>query len=254
MGIPARILALARTRRCCRVAIGSMKARATSSLLRPQTVRRVSATCASSARAGWQQVKIRRRRSSGHSASSSLPPIGPNGGTERCPSASISVKRRARRSRSIARRRATATSHADGFVGAPERGHCSSATAKASCRLSSARSKSPSRRIRVARARRRISPPPDSNMAASSAGFTGLGSLRGRTGRSMVPVRRDSSRHGRSLVEIRGFDEKPALLLGLSERAVGAERLPSRTRTLVAVLIGCGPPPPLRCPLWRCSQ
>ena len=44
---------------------GTRNARAISSVSRPHRVRRVSATCASGASAGWQQVKIRRRRSSG---------------------------------------------------------------------------------------------------------------------------------------------------------------------------------------------
>ena len=52
------------------VAVGTRKARAISSVSRPPSVRSVSATWASSASAGWQQVKISRRRSSGMSPGS----------------------------------------------------------------------------------------------------------------------------------------------------------------------------------------
>ena len=44
---------------------GTRKARAISSVVRPPRVRSVSATWASSASAGWQQVKMSSRRSSG---------------------------------------------------------------------------------------------------------------------------------------------------------------------------------------------
>lgn len=59
-----------------------------------------------------------------------------------------------RRSASIALKRPLDTSHARGLAGRPSRGHCSNATRNASCSASSARSKSPSKRIRVARMRR----------------------------------------------------------------------------------------------------
>ena len=52
------------------VGAGTRKARAISSVERPPSVRSVRATCASSASAGWQHVKIRRSRSSGTDASS----------------------------------------------------------------------------------------------------------------------------------------------------------------------------------------
>ncbi len=50
--------------------------------------------------------------------------------------------------------RPTDTSHARGWASTPSRGHCSIAVRKASCSASSARSKSPSSRIRVAKMRR----------------------------------------------------------------------------------------------------
>ena len=61
--------AFARTMRCASVAGVTRNARAISSVVRPQTSRKVSATCPSGGRAGWQQVKMRRRRSSSISSS-----------------------------------------------------------------------------------------------------------------------------------------------------------------------------------------
>src|SRR2546430_11990962 len=60
----SRILILARTMRWATVDGAVRKARAISSVVRPQTSRNVSAICASGGRAGWQQVKINRNRSS----------------------------------------------------------------------------------------------------------------------------------------------------------------------------------------------
>src|SRR5678815_2294307 len=51
---------------------------------------------------------------------------------------------------SIALKRPAETSHGTGLAGIPSRGHCSTAARNASCIASSARSKSPSRRISVA--------------------------------------------------------------------------------------------------------
>ena len=73
-GMPAsRILRLARTRRCGIVVSETRKARAISGVCRPPTSRRVSATRASSASAGWQQVKISAQSvvGDGHGSSSS---------------------------------------------------------------------------------------------------------------------------------------------------------------------------------------
>src|SRR5437867_4091859 len=58
------IFDFARTIRCARVGDGVRKACATSSVVRPQTSRSVSAIWASGLRAGWQQVKMSRKRSS----------------------------------------------------------------------------------------------------------------------------------------------------------------------------------------------
>ena len=56
--------------RCASVGAGVRNACAISSVVRPHTSRSVSATCASGASAGWQQVKIRRSRSSSTLSSS----------------------------------------------------------------------------------------------------------------------------------------------------------------------------------------
>ena len=63
------ILARARTSRLAIVGSGTRNARAISSVSSPPRVRRVSATWASSASAGWQQVKMSSSRSSGISSS-----------------------------------------------------------------------------------------------------------------------------------------------------------------------------------------
>src|SRR6266550_577930 len=79
--MPARrILRLARTRRWAMVASGTRKALAICGVVSPPSVRSVSATRASGASAGWQQVNISRRRSSGTalmSVTSPPPPLPP---------------------------------------------------------------------------------------------------------------------------------------------------------------------------------
>ena len=61
----ALILALARDRRRFIVSGATRNARAISSVVSPPTARKVSATCASVARAGWQHMKTSSSRSSG---------------------------------------------------------------------------------------------------------------------------------------------------------------------------------------------
>jgi len=150
----SRIFALARTMRWATVEAPVRKARAISSVVRPQTSRNVRAICASGGRAGWQQVKINRSRSSAtlssfHAAGS------PVSASNRRASSTNDASNRARRRRpSMALKRPVETSQALGLAGTPSRGQCSTAAVKASCSASSARSKSPSRRISVARTRR----------------------------------------------------------------------------------------------------
>ena len=110
------------------VGSGTRNARAISSVPSPPSVRSVSATCASSASAGWQQVKISSRRSSGIAVSSTVSSTASGTSSWRVFSASV----RSRRMRSIARLRAVVTSHARGLAGVPSRGHRSAAAANAS--------------------------------------------------------------------------------------------------------------------------
>ncbi len=136
--LAATILRLARTIRCAMVGSDPRNAAAISCVVKPATARSVSATCASWASAGWQQVKMRRRRSSASAGSA--------GTADRSNSATFSAYRRSRRSRSIARRRAVVMSHAPGLSGMPCSGHLSSAATRLSWTTSSAMSKLPSTR------------------------------------------------------------------------------------------------------------
>src|SRR5688572_26783429 len=145
----SRILFLARTMRCASVGAGVRKALAISSVVSPHTSRSVSATCASGAIAGWQQVKMRRRRSSSISSLSFS-----SASTDSRNSSSTETMRDSLRILSMALNRPAETSHARGLSGRPSFGHCSSAARKASASASSARSKSPSRRNSVANTRR----------------------------------------------------------------------------------------------------
>src|SRR5882757_4782377 len=155
--MPARrIFCLARNRRCAIASSLARKARATWAVVSPHTVRSVSATCTSAAKDGWQQVKISRSMSSSSTLSVA------SQGADACSSNScvnaccLLRKEMLRRTRSIALWRPTLTSHARGLDGNSALnsalGQRSNATANASCKASSARSKSPTRRIRVASA------------------------------------------------------------------------------------------------------
>ena len=146
----ALIFRLARTSRLAIVGSGTRKARAISSVVSPPSVRSVSATCASTASAGWQHVKMSSRRSSGKVVLFT----------------SSSTSPRARRAGRLSRRGSarggcgrwlgcapSSSSQARGLSGTPSRGQRSAAIANASCAASSARSKSPRKPIRVARTR-----------------------------------------------------------------------------------------------------
>ena len=104
----AVIFRLARTSRCAIVASGTRNARAISSVVRPPSVRSVSATCASSASAGWQHVKMSSSRSSANGRRR------PSSSVDRAPRhvEQLRLARRSvrsRRMRSIARLRAVVT-------------------------------------------------------------------------------------------------------------------------------------------------
>src|SRR5712671_3271338 len=230
------ILRLARTSRWAMAGSPIRKARATSSVLRPPSSRRVSATWASRARAGWQQVKISRSRSSGKVSSTGLGEDAVS--LEYAISACLAANVFARRRRSIALWRAVETSQARGLPGTPSRGHFSTATAKASCSTSSARSKSRRSRIRVARARGRssrysVSKSMGAARQSKPPGGVWRRLLDGRRGHDRTHFDRARAR-GRDaggeldrLVEILGLDEVEAaqLLARLREGAVGGDRL-----------------------------
>jgi hypothetical protein len=139
-----RILRFARTSRCAIVASGTMNARAISAVVRPVSVRNVSATRASNASAGWQQVKTSRSRSSAISSGGSSPT------GSAASSRSLAAPTFSRRNRSTARLRAVVVSHAPGLRGTPSTAHRVMAVANASCAHSSARSQSPVSPISVA--------------------------------------------------------------------------------------------------------
>src|SRR2546430_1548897 len=146
----SRIFLLARTIRWATVGGAVRKARAISSVVRPQTSRSVIATCASGERAGWQHVKINRSRSSSTLSSSHCSASLVLDSSCLASSVSDASNRARRRMPSMALKRPVETSLARGLAGTPSRDHCSTATVKASCMASSAASKSPSRRIKVA--------------------------------------------------------------------------------------------------------
>ena len=227
-GIPApAILSLARTSRLAIVGSDTRNARAISAVVRPASVRSVSATRPSSGSAGWQQVKISRSRSSSIplSSSGSFIGVGSSSASAATSASSSALPSRSRRSRSIARLRATVVSHAPGRRGTPSRGQRRSASANASCAHSSARSQSPVRLIRVAtiaapllaerRRRPRVVRP---------------ASLRPRTvAPRSIPYAGDRVLGGHldRLVEVGALEDVVAgdVLLGLGERAVGEHDL-----------------------------
>src|SRR5271156_1293920 len=134
--------------------------------------------------------------------------------------------------RSIPLLRPVRISHARGFLGRPWRGHCSSAAAKASCRASSARSKSPRRRISVARTR-----PASSVNKASTMSSKGAAPIRSESGFAEDPDRPNLDApvlrtwnfraYRERLVEVFGFHQIVAaeLLTRLGEGTVGDQRL-----------------------------
>src|SRR3954470_14780551 len=197
------------------VGSGTRNARAISSVVRPPSVRRVSATCASVASAGWQQVKTSSSRSSLNVGSSSRESSLAVGASS---SFVFSASVRSRRTRSIARLRAVATSQARGFAGVPSRGHRSAAIANASWAASSARSKSPRKPIRVASTR------PHSSRKVRSISALALHE-RADLHCAAQARRRDPRGHLDRGVEVVGLVEVVAaeLLLRLRERTVGGE-------------------------------
>ena len=135
---------LARTMRWAIVGVGVRNARATSSVLRPQTSLRVRAERASGDRIGWQAMKISPSRSSARSPST----ISSRSCSSACGCEAATrwylprwVSRR--RIRSTARNRAVVFSQAAGLSGTPSCRHFSIAATKTSWASSSAVSRSP---------------------------------------------------------------------------------------------------------------
>src|SRR5438067_7089412 len=208
---------------------------ATSSVDRPPSSRRVSATCASVERAGWQQVKISRSRSSctGPSSSGMLGSLVP--GESTATSLSSSRPRDSRRRRSMAWLRAVVVIQPPGLRGCPSPGHLRKATANASCTASSAMSMSPKTRTSAATDRpdssRNIRPTwASSSLPVASTPCT-------LSGLALIPERADLDRRLHAIgglrrprecgVEILGLDDVEAaeVLLRLREGPVGGQYL-----------------------------
>src|ERR671910_259723 len=234
----ALILRLARARRCAIAGSATRKDRATSLVDRPPSSRRVSATCASVESAGWQQVKMRRSRSSCTGPTSSEMLGSSLARVSTATSPSNSRPRDSRRRRSRARLRAVVVIQPPGLGGSPSRGHLRKATANASCTASSATSMSPKARMRTATDRpdssRKIRPiSASSSLGAASGSRTllGVGPIPERTDLDRLPDGVGGLRRpGERSVEILGLDDVEAaeMLLRLHERAVGCQHLAIR--------------------------
>src|SRR5215213_4458935 len=145
-GTPAAaIVFLPRVMRACTVGTDTRNARAISSLDRPPTTRRVSATRASRESTGWQLTNISARTSSSILSGS----ISSSTAGSAASRAYLSWRAVRRRIASIARRRAVAISQPTGLAGEAS-GHDTSASATASWAASSASPKSPVNRVSAA--------------------------------------------------------------------------------------------------------
>src|SRR6266516_2871381 len=231
----ALILRLARARRCAIAGSVTRNDLATSLVDAPPSRRRVSATCASVERAGWQQVKMRRSRSSCTGPSFPGKPGSSLSGGSSAASPSSSRPRDSRRRRSMARLRAVVVIQAPGLGGRPAPVHLRRATANASCTASSARSMSPKTRIRAATDRpdssRKIRPTSASSSfraAATSPTLSGLGYVSERADLDRL---RDCCgglrRPGERGVEVFGLDDVEAaeVFLRFRKGAVGGQHL-----------------------------
>src|SRR5882757_11460864 len=231
----ALILRLARTRRTAMICSVTRKDLATSLVERPPSSRRVSATWASVDRAGWQQVKMRRSRSSSTGPASSGMPGSLMLGERTATSLSSSRPRDSRRRRSMARLRAVVVIQPPGLGGRPSSGHLDAAMANASCTASSATSMSPKTRIRAATDR-----PDSSRKIRPTSASPGLGAARVPrmpSGPGFVPEWAnldrspdDGARLGRPAergIEILGGDDVEAaeVFPRLRERPVGRQHL-----------------------------
>ena len=196
--LAARILFLARTRRCAIVGSGTRNARAISGVCSPATSRSVSATWEAGASAGWQQVKTSRNRSSTSPSSSGSSSVALSvlpGRPRYAACTYLSWRVDSRRRRSIARLRAVVKIQPAGDGGTPAVGQVRTAVTNASWTASSATSRSPKRRARVATAR------PESRRKTSSTARAVAGSsVSAGSGGPTGPVSRQPSllRNGRT--------------------------------------------------------
>ena len=237
------ILRLARTIRWAIAGSATRNARAISAVVRPPSDRSVSATRAGGASAGWQHVKISRRRSSRIIDASSS--SGCSCSCRRTSSASRSARpaaARSRRSRSIALRCAVVVIQAAGLAGTPPAGHAAAAAANASCTASSAMPKSPSRRTSVARTAPRSSRKTRST-AAAVAVTTRPCPHTGRTSTDPYSALGMRAAHdmatSRSGASIR---KKPARYSFVSAKGPSVTSVaPPRTRTVVAASVPARP-------------
>src|SRR5215217_9758947 len=230
----ALILCLARTRRRAIVASVTRKALATCLVDRPPSRRRVSAICASVDSAGWQQVKMRRSRSSGTGPISWGLPGSSLPADSTATSLRSSRPRDSRRRRSMAWWRAVVVIQPPGLGGTPSPGHLRRATAKASWTASSARSRSPKTPIRAASDRpdssRKIRPTSSpSSLTAASPSPTPSGlEARERPNLDRRPDGPgDPRRPAKRGIQVLGLDDVEAteVFLGLHEGAVGGHHL-----------------------------
>src|SRR5450759_2167838 len=215
------IFRLARTMRCATVVSVSRNALAISAVVKPATARRVNATWASCESAGWQHVKISRRRSSDSTGSSAI--------GDRSRSATFSRYLLSRRRMSMARRLAVVINHAPGLSGIPCSGHFSNATTRLSWTTSSARSKSPSTRTSAA-----VSRPASSRKTAATAASVAPCVLSGVLALDHGPhfddpalaATRPGLGHRQCLVQVLDVDDRePAHdFLGLDVRSVRDDR------------------------------
>src|SRR5512132_3502616 len=219
------------------VGSATRNARATWVVDRPPSSRRVSATCAWVESAGWQQVKMSRSRSSGTAPWSSAMSGSWSPGQSAATSPRSSRPRDSRRSRSMARLRAVVVIQPPGLGGRPSAGHLSRATANASWTASSARSMSPTTRIRVATDRpdswRKIRPTSAwSRVAGASPSPTrsGLGGGERPDLDRLADRRRGLGRPDQRRVQVLGLDDVEAaqVLPRLHEGPVGGHHLAVR--------------------------
>ena len=221
----SRIFRFARTSRCAIAGSVTRNACAISVVVSPPTSRSVSATRLSAASAGWQQVKTSARRSSGIAVTSSS-----SSGMRLEPRERLGLPAEDRVApdavdRPVARGR---DDPGAGSARQPSRGHRSSAVANASCTASSASSRSPRTRVRIATARPHSSRKTCSTVTRSTIGRI---SIEPFFAAGMSEARRiASSRSGRSIRKT-----PPRISFVSAKGPSVTSRSPSRTWTTWAV-------------------